>query len=1606
MKILQHKNTSDGAASVKMFMATHRLWAKLVFPACMVSLTVTLLLCAPWPSARGQNEAQSPAVSLPVGKPISRAINIGETHRYQVTLGAGEFFQVRVEQKGVDVKLRLSGPDGAALAQMDSPNGGEGLEIASLIAPAAGSYTVEVVAHEQNAKGGSYEALREVGRAATAQDLRRVAIEKMFASASTALDGRAVELALARFEVALVGWQELKDDYMSQTTAKYIVDLKQSLKQSQPKMDYRHLVVGQPVKSQMNSGEVHIYTTELKQGEVLRAEVKGEGADVSLVVLSFTESSALAQSFFASGEGRKAITAIAPRDDVYALGLGLLSPTGESGDGSYEMVTLSRPAATEEDRKRVSAQETAAGAVELLAKKGIEATRQGISKLEEAAATWAEVREEYTSRLINSKLDQFRHLLAEQLLAEGVKQIDIGTPESLYLALSYLEEALPLYEKLGHIPKPPDGRALVDSVTPEILSEKLGYKVKQLDCLGKLLSVAMLLGEHRKVIDFNTRAQNFNLDWQNAIEDKSGQRRRVVLLTLATSEMGISNAYSALGEYKKAFEHFNRTFEVLKQLRASVKSARGPSPSDEVVDTTDILILTHWGLAQSYSAQGNSAKALENYSRALDYARGVGKKERLVSALNFLAVFHLNSGDRRKASQYSEQAMRLLQGRDETMSTSLTLNLTGTIHYENGDNANALKYYLQALALSDAEQRKSGQGVEAVLGKYQSVVGRVFALNQIAVVYWRLGDTEKAVEYLSQALGLSKTIKNNLIQAKLIATMGEMYKELGDLDAAMNAQKEALKLLEGTGEKRERARALREMGHNFYLQGEALRGIKLLEESARISDEVGNNAEKIISLSGLGVVYSSLGEKQKSFGYHQHALKLAEEMDIKAAVASQYDNLGAYYYEWEKDEAIKRGYYDEALKHEKKALDIYRLIGDKDGEGHVLNTLGNVHQKKGDYEKSLENLEGSLSIFKGSGKRAKVAAVLDNIGNVHRLNGDPRAALARHVESMAILATTKYFSGAAYNYRKLQDAWAVLSKPRLAIFYGKLAVNKYQELRQGVRGDNYKEAQQAFIKANEKPYHTLVGLLIAEGRLGEAQQVINLYRDQEFFDVNLPFNQLQLSADFTPREAANAQLLQKSLDGVRDAFRLHQELKRKIDFGQPTVDDAARLELLAAGHEKAVANLEATLKQIEADFDGPVSARHDRVSAAPDPDQAKDVECRPRSDSPSGGVPDEERMRYALCKLEEKDKAAGTKYAVIYTLFAEDTFYALLITRDGGKAFSHSTKAFDWNIEVKTFLDSLKSPFAPRELVQENGAKFYDLIFKSRSVGGGDDTTLEAEVEKYHPDVVLWSLDGRLRYIAMAALYDKVRRQYLVEKFESAVFTRARKERLLQEPQQWTEGVGLGVSEASTATCGGAPLGALPRVFYEMPIIFNDQPTGRSSALKGKFLLDKQFTLPSMLTQLRAGPRLVHISSHFCFEPGDVKGSFLLLGDNGRFSLYDMQGVPSLFAGVELLALSACETAAQRPNASGKEIDSFAELAQRSGAHSVIATLWKGSDVGMSQLMIEFYKLHTADPGLPKAALLRRAQLKLLSGEVSASDSMSLGHPHYWAPFVLYGGFR
>jgi CHAT domain-containing protein len=207
----------------------------------------------------------------------------------------------------------------------------------------------------------------------------------------------------------------------------------------------------------------------------------------------------------------------------------------------------------------------------------------------------------------------------------------------------------------------------------------------------------------------------------------------------------------------------------------------------------------------------------------------------------------------------------------------------------------------------------------------------------------------------------------------------------------------------------------------------------------------------------------------------------------------------------------------------------------------------------------------------------------------------------------------------------------------------------------------------------------------------------------------------------------------------------------------------------------------------------------------------------------------------------------------------------------------------------------------------------------------------------------------------------------------------------------------------------------------------------QSGVLPGVVKLDEQFTQETMLTQLRQRPKVVHIASHFQFSPGNETNSGLLLGDGTFLSLAQIKSLPNIFGGVDLLTLSACNTATGGSGANGKEVEGFGVLAQRQGAKAVVASLWPVADRSTKELMQDFYRSREARNGESKIAALREAQLKLLRGEITVDPTQAairqithedtkpeeakrplfkldpkapFAHPYYWAPFILIGNWK
>ena len=786
--------------------------------------------------------------------------------------------------------------------------------------------------------------------------------------------------------------------------------------------------------------------------------------------------------------------------------------------------------------------------------------------------------------------------------------------------------------------------------------------------------------------------------------------------------------------------------------------------------------------------------------------------------------------------------------------------------------------------------------------------------------------------------------------------------------------------MQGKNVQRPLAQGWDQRGMKSYQNSDYPRAIVAWERALTMWREVKDRAGEGVTLGKLGVAYRALSQSERAIGYYEQALAIAREIKDRAMEGATLSNLGAAYWGLSQSEQAI-GYYEQALA-------IMREVKNRAGEGTTLGNLGEVYRALSQYEQAIGYHEQVLAIAREIKARAMEGNTLNNLGAAYLGLSQSERAIGYYEQALAVMREVKDRAGEGTTLHNLMSVWKTRQAPRLAIFYGKQAVNVYQAIRDDIQTLD-KALQQSFLTSKTGTYRTLADLLITAGRLPEAQQVLDLLKAEEYFDFVRRDAQAAggtQQATLTPEESAWEQRYRAIADQVTALGVERQALLAKPSR---TAEEDTRLDALEQDITVAAQAFQQLLSGLAEAFRG----------------------------TPEGSARLAEVREAQGLMADLADLGPGT--VALYTLVGDKTYRVILITPDTQVARDYPITAADLNRKVLALREALRTPLVdPRPLAQELYKILVDPV--ANDLRGAQAQTL------------MWSLDGVLRYLPVAALYDG--EAYLVERYRHVMFTPASQARLKDTPQTMWKVLGLGVSQAH------GDFAALPGVVEELQGIIRDEGQAVSTGvLPGALKLDAAFTAPAMRAALRQRYAVVHIASHFHFRPGNETASFLLLGDGSHLPLSEIKTWPNVFAGVDLLTLSACETAMGNAAGDGKEVEGFGVLAQRQGAKAVIATLWPVADASTKALMQELYRRHETQPGLPKIEALRQAQLALLHGQepvrkrgaqgqrsltVSApadepSDSSTAAlprfplnprapyaHPFYWAPFILIGNWK
>ena len=116
--------------------------------------------------------AQAPT-PLQANTPVERALGAGQAHNFTITLEENSFIQLVVEQRGIDVVVKVSSPEGRSLGEFDSPNGSDGPEHVSFVGGASGNYSVTVSPLDStDATSGRFQIKIVELRPATEQEIK------------------------------------------------------------------------------------------------------------------------------------------------------------------------------------------------------------------------------------------------------------------------------------------------------------------------------------------------------------------------------------------------------------------------------------------------------------------------------------------------------------------------------------------------------------------------------------------------------------------------------------------------------------------------------------------------------------------------------------------------------------------------------------------------------------------------------------------------------------------------------------------------------------------------------------------------------------------------------------------------------------------------------------------------------------------------------------------------------------------------------------------------------------------------------------------------------------------------------------------------------------------------------------------------------------------------------------------------------------------------------------------------------------------------------------------------------------------------------------------
>jgi CHAT domain-containing protein len=825
----------------------------------------------------------------------------------------------------------------------------------------------------------------------------------------------------------------------------------------------------------------------------------------------------------------------------------------------------------------------------------------------------------------------------------------------------------------------------------------------------------------------------------------------------------------------------------------------------------------------------------------------------------------------------------------------------GNQQYQISQFTAALQSWQQALNLYRQIKDRSGERV---------------VLDNLGLAYQSLGNYAASVDLFQQKLALDREIGNRAGERDSLLSLGWAYNFRGQYQQAIEFFQQTLAMSRGIGDRGGEASSLYALGWTYDDLGQYQKSVELYQEAFKIAHQINDQSRMANILNGLGWVHNSLGKYQQAINFFQQQLSIAEEKNYLWQKANAFNGLGWSF------RALKQ--YSKAISFSQQALTIHKQIGDSREEAYSLRDLGKAFAELGESQEAIEFYQRALAIQSKIGNRWGEGVTLNDIA----------------------------------------DLLVQQSQPELAIVFYKQSVNVRESIRQDLRKLD-RTLQESYANSVAGTYRRLADLLLAQGRVLEAQQALELLKIREL-------------RDYTRDARAGGETKGAPLNAVEAPVK--PPFDTSIALGLK-LTECENQRPRCVDRDQLLAQRQAAIEQFNQQKDR--LRRLARQQGSQDPAQLQ-----------------QEELTVAAAKVVQ----AQPKTVLIYPLVLEDKLWLVYGVQAGKAGVVFASQEIpvsrkELSATVAEFRTLLENPSSDVKQLQQVSQKLYGWLI----------APLRPQLDANGIQNLVFSLDRSTRYMPLAALFDG--KQYLAERFTLSTILTAgltnTTDKLSSNPAD-NPVLGLGLSDAVS---GFDPL---PNVPAEIAAIVRPKSNDTNGIFQGSAYLNRDFTLKAFKNLIDY--RILHIATHGKFEE-DPEQSFLVLGNGDRLTVPNILQLTDL-GNIHLAVLSACETAKGGQDKEGIEVAGLSYYFLKQNVKSVMASLWLVNDASTSVLMQQFYK-QLATGKVTKAEALRQVQLSFLQGKLTAKDAPdraggrrdrsgqlpvgSFAHPFYWAPFILIG---